>query len=130
MIADSVGRKVSNTIKIVEKNCLDANRIFCDSVKLGKKDIQVAVDEQRKAIFTTWSNILIFIFLGAMITFLGAVGFNFFKIQNNFYKELVEQKKIESIQKQAIKEYQNSMLEDNAHKELDRFVKKYNEKRK
>lgn len=129
-VADSVGSKVSKTVKAVEKNCIEANRIFCDSVKSGKAEIQKAITEQRKAILKSWANVLLFILVGAICSCLGICGWNFFKIQDGFYKELAESKKLESIQNEAVKKYKAEIIADKKHKEIDRLIKNWNKKNK
>lgn len=117
VVADGVGKNIST-----------AEKSFLETVKNGKADITKAVKEQRHAIFKTWSNCLLFILLGILLTFVGTVGFNFFKIQDGFYKELAENKKLESIQKQAVEEYKKALLEDKKHKEIDRLIDTWNKK--
>lgn len=129
-VADSVGSKVSRTVKAVEKSCIEANRIFCDSVKSGKSEIQKAVTEQRKAILKSWANVLLFILVGGICSFLGIFGWNFFKIQDGFYKELAESKKLESIQNEAVKKYKAEIIADKKHKEIDRLIENWNKKNK
>lgn len=129
-VADSVGSKVSRTVKAVEKSCIEANRIFCDSVKRGKAEIQKAITEQRKAILKSWANVLLFILIGGMCSCLGIFGWNFFKIQDGFYKELAESKKLESIQNEAVKKYKAEIIADKKHKEIDRLIENWNKKNK
>lgn len=117
----TVGSSISQNISTAEKS-------FLETVKNGKADITKAVKEQRHAIFKTWSNCLLFIFLGILLTFVGTVGFNFFKIQDGFYKELAENKKLESIQKQAIEDYKKELMADLDHKELTKLVDSWNKK--
>lgn len=97
-------------------------------MKNGKADIKKAVDDQRQAIFKTWGNCFFFILLGILLTFVGTVGFNFFKIQNGFYKELAENKKLESIQKKAVEDYKKEILADQEHKEITNLVDTWNKK--
>jgi len=129
-VADSVGSKVSRTVKAVEKSCIEANRIFCDSVKSGKAEIQKAITEQRKAILKSWANVLLFILVGGICSCLGIFGWNFFKIQDGFYKELAESKKLESIQNEAVKKYKAEIIADKKHKEIDRLIENWNKKNK
>lgn len=117
----TVGSSISQNISTAEKS-------FLETVKNGKADITKAVKEQRHAIFKTWSNCLLFIFLGILLTFVGTVGFNFFKIQDGFYKELAENKKLESIQKQAIEDYKKELMADLDHKELTKLIDSWNKK--
>ena len=129
-VADSVGSKVSRTVKAVEKSCIEANRIFCDSVKSGKAEIQKAITEQRKEILKSWANVLLFILVGGICSCLGIFGWNFFKIQDGFYKELAESKKLESIQNEAVKKYKAEIIADKKHKEIDRLIENWNQKNK
>jgi hypothetical protein len=117
VVADGVGKNIST-----------AEKSFLETVKNGKADITKAVKEQRHAIFKTWSNCLLFILLGILLTFFGTVGVNFFKIQDGFYKELAENKKLESIQKQAVEDYKNEILKDLEHKELTKLIESWNKK--
>lgn len=117
VVADGVGKNIST-----------AEKSFLDTVKNGKAEITKAVAEQRRAIFKTWANCLLFIFLGILLTFVGTVGFNFFKIQDGFYKELAENKKLESIQKQAVADYKKALLADPDHKELIKLIENWKKK--
>ena len=117
VVADGVGKNIST-----------AEKSFLDIVKNGKAEITKAVAEQRHAIFKTWSNCLLFIFLGILLTFVGTVGFNFFKIQDGFYKELAENQKLESIQKQAVEDYKKELYKDPKHKELTKLVENWKKK--
>lgn len=112
----------------ISKNISTAEKSFLDTVKNGKTEIAKAVQEQKNAIFKTWGNCFFFILLGILLTFAGTVGFNFFKIQDGFYKELAENKKLESIQKQAVEDYKNEILKDLEHKELTKLVESWNKK--
>lgn len=117
VVADGVGKNIST-----------AEKSFLETVKNGKADITKAVKEQRHAIFKTWSNCLLFILLGILLTFFGTVGVNFFKIQDGFYKELAENKKLESIQKQAVADYKKALLADPDHKELTKLIENWKKK--
>lgn len=112
----------------ISKNISTAERSFLETVKNGKAEIKKAVQEQRHAVFKTWSNCLLFILFGILLTFVGTVGFNFFKIQDGFYKELAENKKLESIQKQAVEDYKKEIMADQDHKELTKLVDTWNKK--
>lgn len=112
----------------ISKNISTAESSFLETVKNGKAEIKKAVDDQRKAIFKTWGNCFFFILLGILLTFVGTVGFNFFKIQDGFYKELAENKKLESIQKQAVEDYKKEILADQEHQELTNLVESWNKK--
>lgn len=117
----TVGSAISKHISTAEKS-------FLETVKNGKAEVTKAVAEQRKAIFKTWANCLLFIFVGIILTCIGTIGFNFFKIQDGFYKELAENKKLESIQKQAVEDYKNELYKDPDHKELTKLVDNWNKK--
>lgn len=117
----SVGSAISKNISTAEKS-------FLDTVKNGKAEITKAVQEQKNAIFKSWANCLIFIGLGIFLTLGGTVAFNFFKIQDGFYKELAENKKLESIQKQAVEDYKKEILADQEHQELTKLVEAWNKK--
>lgn len=117
----TVGNSISKNISTAEKS-------FLDTVKNGKAEITQAVQEQRHAIFKSWANCLIFIFLGIFLTLTGTIAFNFFKIQDGFYKELAENKKLESIQKQAVEDYKKEILADLEHKEITKLVDTWNKK--
>lgn len=117
----SVGSAISKNISTAEKS-------FLDTVKNGKAEITKAVQEQKNAIFKSWANCLIFIGLGIFLTLGGTVAFNFFKIQDGFYKELAENKKLESIQKQAVEDYKKEILADQEHQELTKLVESWNKK--
>lgn len=117
----SVGKTISQNISTAEKS-------FLETVKNGKTDITKAVAEQRKAIFKSWSNCLMFILIGAVVTACGAIGFNFMKIGNGYYKELAENHKLESIQKQAVEDYKKELYKDPNHKELTKLVDTWNKK--
>lgn len=97
-------------------------------MKNGKAEITKAVNDQRKAIFKTWANCIFLIMIGILATFTGAVTYNFYKIGDGYYKELAENKKLESIQKQAVKDYKKEILEDQKHKELDNLIDSWNKK--
>lgn len=62
------------------------------------------------------------------MTCIGTIGFNFFKIQDGFYKELAENKKLESIQKQAVEDYKKELMADLDHKELTKLIDSWNKK--
>lgn len=100
-----------------------------DSVKNGKAEIEKAVTEQRRAIFTSWGNCVLFIFLGIVATAIGIISWNFFKIQDAFYKDLAEQKKIESIQKKAVADYRSQLMNADG-KELQKIISEWNKKNK
>ena len=115
-------------MKAVEKNICQANDLFIQSVRDGKKEIQEAVKAEKKAVFKTWANCGVFIFLGCVICVLGILAWNFFKVQDGFYTELAESKKLEQIQKDAVKEYKAELLKDPKHKEITWLVDEWNRK--
>jgi len=117
VVADGVGKNIST-----------AEKSFLETVKNGKTEIAKAVQEQKNAIFKSWANCLIFIGLGIFLTLGGTVAFNFFKIQDGFYKELAENKKLESIQKQAVADYKKALLADPDHKELIKLIENWKKK--
>lgn len=126
-ISDSVGKKVSDTLKSVERNCIDANNLFCESVKERKADFAKTVEAEQKAFFKIKANIFVLIFAGIFASFLGIMGFEFFKIGNGYYKELVEKGKLESIQKQAVSEYKKDLINGDSE-ELNNLVKAWYKK--
>lgn len=128
-IADSVCNQVSKNIKNLEQNCISATTDFYSSVKSGKAEISKAVNEQRKAIFKTWSNVLLFLLAGSLFSFLGIFGYSFFKIQDGFYRELAENQKIESIRKEAVNEYKKELMNPDA-KEISKMVEQWKKKNK
>lgn len=113
----------------MEQNCISANNSFLDSVKNGKAEIAKAVTEQRRAIFKFWGSCVLFIFLGISASAIGIISWNFFKIQDAFYKDLAEQKKIESIQKEAVNNYHKKLMNSDA-KELNKVINEWKNKNK
>ena len=127
-VTDSVANSFSTKMKAVEKNICQANDLFVCSVRDGKKEIQEAVKEERKAVFKTWANCLLFILAGILASGIGIVSWNFFKVQDGFYKELAENKKLEQIQNKAVEKYISEVIKDPNAEELKRLANKWKAK--
>lgn len=92
---------VDDTVKAIRRNSNTLN----EETKKFKEELKAV----KKTHFSFLANALMYIFLGIILTFVGTVGFNFFKIQDGFYKELAENKKLESIEKKAVAEYKKTL---------------------
>nr|CDL67114.1 unnamed protein product [uncultured bacterium] len=128
-IAESVTSATLKNLKIGEQNFLAAEKKFLEVLKSGKEEVAKAVTKQRLAIFKTVSNCLAFILIGVFASFIGIFGYNFFKIQNGFFKELAETKKLESIRKEAVDEYKQELMNPDG-KELAEIAQKWKKKYK
>jgi hypothetical protein len=95
---------VDDTVKAIRRNSNTLN----EETKKFNKELKAI----KKTHFSFLVNALMYIFLGIILTFVGTVGFNFFKIQDGFYKELAENKKLESIEKKAVAEYKKTLTEE------------------
>lgn len=122
-IAAGVGNKVSATLKRVEQNCISANNSFLESVKNGKAEIKKAVDDERKAIFSTWSNVAIFIFLGGFLTLFGYGIFQLHNQKNDLMNSWAES----GVKSQIIKDYKKELMNADG-KELSKLFEDWKKK--
>lgn len=99
-------------------------------IKNENENLTKQIKEQKKGIFSVWQNSLMFVLIGVICTVFAYGALNFLSLKTDFIQEISKTGAENSIKKQAVKEYQKTMLEDNEHKELDNLIKKYNEKRK
>lgn len=76
-------------------------------MKNGKAEIKKAVDDERKAIFSTWANVVIFIFLGAFLTFCGYGLFQLHSQKNELMTKWTES----GAKSKIIKEYKKTLTD-------------------
>lgn len=92
-------------------------------MKNGKAEIKKAVDDERKAIFSTWANVLIFIFLGAILTFCGYGLFQLHSQKNELLNSWAES----GAKNQIISEYKKELMKADG-KELNKVIKDWQKK--
>lgn len=100
-----------------------ANNSFLKSVKNGKAEIKKAIDDERKAIFKTWSNIFVFIFLGVFLTVCGFAIFQLHNQKNDLMNSWAESE----AKNQIIKDYKQELMNKDG-KEISKLVEAWKKK--
>lgn len=108
----SVIDTVSAGIKNAEGGLRETAKDFYKTVADGKKAIAESVDKERKAHFKILANCLTYIAVGGVVCGLSIFAFNFFKIRGDYYRRLVEENKLEQIQKKAVDDYKKGLIKD------------------
>ena len=89
----------------ISKNISSAESLFLETVKNGKTEITKAYQEQRKAIFKSWANCLLFILIGGLCFCLGAFWWNYGRTKTELLQDLATKQ----IQKDAVEDYKKSL---------------------
>lgn len=89
----------------ISKNISSAESSFLETVKNGKAEITKAVNDQRKAIFKSWVNCLLFILIGGLCFCLGAFWWNYGTTKTELLQDLAT----EQIKKDAVADYKKTL---------------------